>query len=130
MLYLTTSTFCTPATTYDQPIMSGASGGTNLVVCGWYPTPIQAARVARPPDSLPLPNSASREFPECAFVWEQASENELELGILRSFQWDQLVVEGMAETFRDHLPKPYGGKFTTPLEPDFNITKKDEVSDL
>ena len=36
----------------------------------------------------------------------------------------------MAETFRDHLPKPYGGKSTTPLEPDFNITKKDEVSDL
>ena len=39
-------------------------------------------------------------------------------------------VEGMAETCRDHLPKPHGGKFTTPLEPDFNITKKDEVSDL
>ena len=38
-------------------------------------------------------------------------------------------VEGMAETFCDHLPKPHGGKFTTPWEPDFNITKKDEVSD-
>ena len=70
----------------------GERGGTNLEVCGWYPTPIQAARVARPPDSMPLPNSALREFPECAFVREQASENELELGILRSFQWDQLVV--------------------------------------
>ena len=46
---------------------------------------------------MPLPNSALREFPECAFVREQASENELELGILRSFQWDQLVVATCAQ---------------------------------
>ena len=52
-------------------------------------------------------------------------------GVVEHCDLDMIpFIEGMAETFREHLPKPHGGKFSTPLEPDFNITKKDEVSDL
>ena len=52
-------------------------------------------------------------------------------GVVQQCDLDMIpFIEGMAETFREHLPKPHGGKFSTPLEPDFNITKKDEVSDL
>ena len=78
----------------------------------------------------------------CPDIWncEVVSSN-LMLGIRRRLAHDSEgavehcdldmipFVEGMAETFREHLPKPHGGKFTTPLEPDFNITKKYEVSD-
>ena len=72
----------------------------------------------------------------CQDIWKcEVVSSDFMLGIRRRLTHDSEgavehcdldmipFVEGMAETFRDHLPKSYGGKFTTPLEPDFNITK-------